>query len=150
MESICDCLLWLVVRRKQFLVLLRIEFGSLCKTRMQNLFRVLARPSLSRMFLKPSLSYYMSVFLPPKPLSLEIETMLNKFWWSLNSNERKGLNQHSWNAMIMSKHKGGMRFRILYGFNLALLGKLSWNLIKNLDHQWLEFSRRVIIQILIF
>lgn len=43
----------------------------------------------------------------------------------------KGLNWHSWGAMSMSKAKGGLGFRSLYGFNLALLGKLAWNFMSN-------------------
>lgn len=35
--------------------------------------------------------------------------------------------------MSMAKKKGGMGFRELHGFNLALLGKQCWNLLKNLD-----------------
>lgn len=70
-------------------------------------------------------SYCMSIFLLPKSLCHEIEVMLNKFWWNSNSSDRKGLNWHSWSAMSMLKSKGGMGFRSLYGFNLALLGKLS-------------------------
>lgn len=74
-------------------------------------------------------SYCMSCFLLPKSMCQEIERMLNKFWWNSGSTERKGINWLSWDAMSMSKAKGGLGFRSLYGFNIALLGKLYWNLV---------------------
>lgn len=33
--------------------------------------------------------------------------------------------------MSMTKGKGGLGFRSLYGFNITLLGRLCWNLINN-------------------
>lgn len=57
--------------------------------------------------------------------------MLNKFWWCSNSNDSEGINWLSWSAMSMTKVKGGLGFRDLYGFNVALIGKLCWNFIKN-------------------
>lgn len=31
----------------------------------------------------------------------------------------------------MSKTKGGLGFKSLYGFNIALIGKFCWNFIRN-------------------
>lgn len=76
-------------------------------------------------------SYCMSCFLLPKTLCQEIERMLNRFWWNSGTGARRGVHWLSWNAMSMSKSKGGLGFRSLYGFNVALLGKLCWNFIKN-------------------
>ncbi|XP_074356116.1 uncharacterized protein LOC141695803 [Apium graveolens] len=76
-------------------------------------------------------SYCMSCFLLPKSLCQEIERMLNKFWWNSGSTDRKGIHWLSWDAMSMSKPKGGLGFRSLYGFNVAMLGKLCWNFLHN-------------------
>lgn len=57
--------------------------------------------------------------------------MLNGFWWSSNSREKKGIRWHNWEAMCMSKSQGGLGFKNLHGFNLALLGKHLWNFILN-------------------
>lgn len=75
-------------------------------------------------------SYCMSCFLLPKSFCQELERMLNKYWWCTSSNDRRGISWLSWDAMSTSKSKGGMGFRNLYGFNIALLGKNCWNFIK--------------------
>lgn len=69
-------------------------------------------------------SYCMSCFLVPKSFCQELERMLNKYWWCTSSNDRRGISWLSWDSMSSSKSKGGMSFRNLYGFNIALLGKL--------------------------
>ena len=68
-------------------------------------------------------SYCMSCFLIPKSLCREIKVMMNGYWWKSNSNNYRGLCWLSWENMSMVKSKGGMGFRDLHGFNLALLGK---------------------------
>lgn len=57
--------------------------------------------------------------------------MLKNFWWSTSLNDRRGVSWLSWAGMSMSKTKGGLGFRSLYGFYIALIGKLCWNFIKN-------------------
>lgn len=68
-------------------------------------------------------SYTMSCFLIPKTLCQEIEKMLNAFWWNSKSSSTKGVKWLSWTCMCMPKKSGGLDFRDLGGFNLALLGK---------------------------
>lgn len=43
----------------------------------------------------------------------------------------KGIKWLSWTNMSMSKIAGGLGFRDLHGFNLALLRKHCWNFINN-------------------
>lgn len=78
-------------------------------------------------------SYTMSCFLLPKTLCQELERLLNNFWWRSSLAGNKGINWHSWNSMSLSKSKGGLGFRNLYGFNIALLGKQCWNFMNNPD-----------------
>lgn len=78
-------------------------------------------------------SYAMSSFLLPKSLCAELEIMMNSFWWGSKNNGRKGIKWLSWTNMSMTKSMGGLGFRDLYGFNIALLGKQCWNLIDNPD-----------------
>ena len=74
-------------------------------------------------------AYSMSCFLIPKTLSQEIERLFNGYWWRSGSTQTKGVNWLSWEGMSMSKSRGGMGFKSLYGFNIALLGKHIWKCI---------------------
>lgn len=75
--------------------------------------------------------YTMSCFLLPKSLCQEFQCMMNSFWWGSGTTQSKGIRWLSRENMSMAKCKGGMGFRDLYGFNLALLGKHCWNFIQN-------------------
>lgn len=68
-------------------------------------------------------SYSMSCFLLPKMRSQDIERVFNSYWWPSGSDLNKGVKWYSWDAMSMSKGKGGLGFKNLYGFNVALLEK---------------------------
>jgi hypothetical protein len=68
-------------------------------------------------------SYCMSVFLLPMSIGDEIEKMLNSFWWGIKEDGSKGIRWMSWDKLTMRKEWGGMGFRNIYGFNLAMLGK---------------------------
>jgi hypothetical protein len=59
--------------------------------------------------------------------------MINSFWWGANGRQRKGINWLNWDKLCMRKEYGGMNFRHLYGFNLAMLGKQGWKLLTNQD-----------------
>lgn len=77
-------------------------------------------------------SYSMSCFLLPVTLCREIEQMFNNYWWKSGSAaNQKGVNWLSWRRMSTAKSKGGLGFRSLYGFNIALLGKHVWHFLHN-------------------
>ncbi|CAJ2636059.1 unnamed protein product [Trifolium pratense] len=74
-------------------------------------------------------TYVMSIFLRPKTLLDDIEKMLNSFWWGHSGNNGRGLHWLSWERLSVSKDYGGMGFKNLQAFNMAMLGKQAWNLI---------------------
>lgn len=76
-------------------------------------------------------SYCMSSFLLPKSMCNEMEVMLNKYWWQSGSTDRRGINWIRWDGLSMSKCKGGLAFRNLYGYNVALMAKHVWKFIYN-------------------
>jgi hypothetical protein len=66
---------------------------------------------------------YVLAFLLPTTLGKEMQRMINSFGWGTNRQQGRGINWLSWDKLTMRKEFGGMGFRHLYGFNLAMLGK---------------------------
>lgn len=57
--------------------------------------------------------------------------MLNVFWWGHNSTISRGMHLLSWERLSVPKTFGGMGFKILWDFYLAMIGKQAWKLITN-------------------
>ena len=72
--------------------------------------------------------YAMSCFRIPDGICDSINSMTSNFWWGQKTNERK-THWKSWHGMCSSKADGGMGFRNLKFFNLALLAKQAWRII---------------------
>jgi hypothetical protein len=68
-------------------------------------------------------AYCMSSILLPESLGEELEKIINSFWWGSNKASGRGINWLRWEKLAMRKEFGGMGFRHLYDFNLAMLGK---------------------------
>ena len=67
-------------------------------------------------------TYTMGVFQLPVKLCNELNAMCARFWWGQVGNERK-IHWRSWDLLSKPKKEGGMGFRDIRSFNLAMLAK---------------------------
>lgn len=77
-------------------------------------------------------TYAMSIFKIPKQICEDINSVLARCWWGQLRNEGR-VHWISWNRLCKSKKMGGMGFRDLHAFNLALLAKQAWKLVQQTD-----------------
>ncbi|KAA3455485.1 reverse transcriptase [Gossypium australe] len=77
-------------------------------------------------------TYSMSCFLLPRTFYEELERIIANFWWQ-KAYGKKGIHWCQWQYLCRSKEEGGMGFRSLAKFNVALLAKQGWRIMNNTD-----------------
>ncbi|PRQ56718.1 putative RNA-directed DNA polymerase [Rosa chinensis] len=77
-------------------------------------------------------SYVMSCFEVPRYLCDEMHRVIAQFWWGDEGDARK-IHWIAWEKLCYPKCQGGLGFRNMHIFNLALLTKQGWRLIQQPD-----------------
>ena len=72
-------------------------------------------------------TYSISCFKILDALCEEMTSLIRNFWWGQKNEERK-MAWISWEKLCLPKSQGGMGFKQLKQFNLALLANQGWRL----------------------
>ncbi|XP_062103131.1 uncharacterized protein LOC133814152 [Humulus lupulus] len=86
-------------------------------------------------------AFWMSIFLLPKKVIVEIDHLCRKFLWGTNSrnDNRSKLHLTAWDQVCLPKQLGGVGFKEGVKWNMVLLAKYIWDVSSKQDILWVKW-----------
>ncbi|XP_026417197.1 uncharacterized protein LOC113312677 [Papaver somniferum] len=78
----------------------------------------------------------MNCFKIPKGTCKEINAIQRDFFWNKDKDKSKGLFYIAWDVVNKPKELGGLGFKNMEYFNLAMTSKIAWRLIEEPNSLW--------------
>lgn len=88
-------------------------------------------------------NYAMQVYLLPLDLCRKLETMMNSFWWGNRGNGGGVIHWMKWELLCKPKTYGGIGFKNVHEFNVAMLGKQIWKFLTNPESWLAEYLKLI-------
>ncbi|GJY64946.1 RNA-directed DNA polymerase, eukaryota, reverse transcriptase zinc-binding domain protein [Tanacetum coccineum] len=86
--------------------------------------------------------YYFSIFKAPEAVIKQLESLRASFFWGA-SGDKKKLAWIKWSNILASLDKGGLGVGSLKAFNMSLLLKWRWRLLKYLSALWVKVVKSI-------
>ncbi|KAL9813407.1 putative ribonuclease H domain, reverse transcriptase zinc-binding domain-containing protein [Arabidopsis thaliana] len=77
-------------------------------------------------------TYTMTCFKLPTTICQQLSSVMAEFWWK-NKRDSKGMHWKAREHLSKPKSEGGIRFKDIEAFNIALLGKQLWRMVSRKD-----------------